>query len=386
MNRNRWVILAGLALLAGCSTSPPAPWACSDGTVFVDAAFDGGNLDGCAVSADGQLVLKITPEDPPPINPSPWYAFRVVGPEGSTARVTLQFVDGPARYWPKISRDARNWRRMDPAQVVVDKTDATIDLQVTANPQGTFVAGQEIHDTDFWIRWRERLRAHPALSLHVAGQSRDGRPIVVLDSGPGPSEFVMLIGRQHPPEITGTLAMQSFVDTLLGESALAQRFRDRYRLVIAPWINPDGVEAGHWRHNHGGVDLNRDWGPFTQPETRAIRDYVDTIVAGGARPALMLDFHSTSRDLFYTQVPEDFPGQPDFATEWFARVRTVVPDYSFDHEPRPGNERPTTKTYFFTTYGIPAITYELGDETDRALIARVTPVFAAELMALMLGE
>jgi hypothetical protein len=37
--------------------------------------------------------------------------------------------------------------------------------------------------------------------------------------------------------------------------------------------NPDGVDKGHWRLNDGGVDLNRDWGPFTQPETGMSNGY-----------------------------------------------------------------------------------------------------------------
>ena len=44
------------------------------------------------------------------------------------------------------------------------------------------------------------------------------------------------------------------------------------RAAVVPLANPDGVEQGHWRHNAQGVDLNRDWDRFQQPETRALRD------------------------------------------------------------------------------------------------------------------
>jgi len=38
----------------------------------------------------------------------------------------------------------------------------------------------------------------------------------------------------------------------------------------------------------------------------------------------------------------------------------------------------------YRRYGIPAATYEVGDETDRAATQRAAVVFAEELMALML--
>ena len=91
-------------------------------------------------------------------------------------------------------------------------------------------------------------------------------------------EFIVIVGRQHPPEVTGSLNLFPFLATVLGDSSLARQFRARYQLIIYPFLNPDGVALGHWRHNTGGVDLNRDWGPFTQPETRLVRDHVDDIL------------------------------------------------------------------------------------------------------------
>ena len=373
--------------VGGCATyEAPPTWTCGHNGVFVDAAFDGGELAGCSVTDAGLFVLTITPEDPPPINPSPWYAFRVSGPTDATATVEIRFVDGPARYWPKISTDKRSWTRMAESAVAVDENASTFSMTVPASPAGVYVAGQEIHDDAWWSEWRDELSANPLLATHVVGQSRDGRPIVVFDTGSNAAEVIVLLGRQHPPEITGTLAMRVFLDAVLADTDQAVALRERYRLVIAPWINPDGVEAGHWRHNHGGVDLNRDWGPFTQPETTAVHDYLLATFAKGVRPALMLDFHSTRRDVFYTQLPEDSAEQPDFATAWLTLTQSRLPDYVVERDARPTSEQPNSKNFFFTTYGIPAITYELGDETDRATIDRVTPVFAESMMEIMLGR
>lgn len=178
--------------------------------------------------------------------------------------------------------------------------------------------------------------------------------------------------------------MRSFVDTVMSDSELARSFRDRFSVVVVPLINPDGVVAGHWRHNMNGVDLNRDWGPFTQPETQSVARLLATMDEMGLNPKLMLDFHSTRSSLFYTQMPDDFDEPVDFATAWLTRSRERLPNFEFKHDPRPPSGQDNTKNFFFSRYNIPAITYEIGDEVARQDIVDTTPVFAEEMMRLML--
>jgi predicted deacylase len=158
-------------------------------------------------------------------------------------------------------------------------------------------------------------------------------------------------------------------------------------LIVLPLMNPDGVANGHARHNAGLADINRDWGPFTQPETSSVATLLDELADRGIEPRLMLDFHATKMSptmIFYTQVPEDDTDPPLFATNWLTRVKARLPDFEFTHDPRTPSGLDNTKNYFFSRYGIPAITYELGDEIERHLITEHTPVFAEEMMRVML--
>ncbi|MEL6531205.1 MAG: M14 family zinc carboxypeptidase, partial [Pseudomonadota bacterium] len=162
------------------------------------------------------------------------------------------------------------------------------------------------------------------------------------------------------------------------------QFRDRFDLIIIPNLNPDGVEHGHWRHNMGGLDLNRDWGPFSQPETQAAKSVIDQIEAPGL--AVFLDFHSTRRNVFYTQPVGADGTEYGFTAQWLQRSRAKLPDYAFDRQGAHNVDLPTSKTYIFEEFGIPAITYELGDETDRTEIAETARIFAQEMMTLLLEQ
>ena len=111
--------------------------------------------------------------------------------------------------------------------------------------------------------------------------------------------------------------------------------------------------------------------------------WVEGLESAGHELVLVLDFHSTFEDLFYTQPVSDDP--PDFASLWLRASRARLSDFPFKHVPSTNLTQPNSKNYFHNSRGIPAITYEVGDRTDREAIARAAHVFAEELMRLMLN-
>jgi cytosolic carboxypeptidase protein 6 len=154
---------------------------------------------------------------------------------------------------------------------------------------------------------------------------------------------------------------------------------------VIPLINPDGVDHGHWRHNLGGVDLNRDWLRFQQPETRAVRDLLERLAdREGARVFLLLDFHSTARDIFYTQNDEHPTFPENFTARWLAALAERMPDYEVARSGSHSSPHVTSKAWGYERFGSPSITYEFGDNTDRDLIRRQSKIAAEEMMRLLL--
>ncbi|MDE0660261.1 MAG: M14 family metallopeptidase [Gammaproteobacteria bacterium] len=382
----RWrVWLAAAAALANVAAT--AEGYCENDIALLDRQFEGGAFHRCEVR-DGKFVITIRPEDSKVEVPMPWYAFRASPKQEGEAIVLMGFVDADAdRFWPKVSLDGINWQRLPDRAVAVSEDKQRLALRIPLAEAPVWIASQRLLTTRFYDTWTLSLSQRPDVAVRVFGRSIHGRPISVAETSPK-RLGVLFIGRQHPPEVTGALTMHAFVDTVLADTQLARSFREIFTVITAPLLNPDGVANGHWRHNAGKTDLNRDWGPFRQPETRSVRDLLADLPRRGIALRLMLDFHATrltETHLFYTQRPEDGDGSAHaFAAEWFERVRKRQADLEFIHRPSK-SESANAKNYFFDTYGIPSITYESGDETDPDWIAAAAPVFAEEMMRTMLA-
>ena len=359
---------------------------CQNDLFTIDGRYDAGAFAKCKFKSDNMVELTIKPEDHKVVVEQPWFSFKITAQTADTIHIRLKFPDAYSRYWPKLSTDGVTWQRAADNAVSVSENQKSMDLRVEVVPEGTWVSAQELITQSYYDTWLAELSAHEEMTVATIGTSTEGRPIQLAKTA-NKSEVILLLGRQHPAEVPGALAMRDFIDVVLGDSELAREFRDRFGLLIVPLMNPDGVANGHWRHNSGRTDLNRDWGPFTQPETQAIAKLMAGVDKLGLQPRLMLDFHATKYTdsiLFYTQTTEDVTDPVSFATNWLTSVAERIPDYSFKHDPRPISEQPNTKGYFYVRYGIPSFTYEIGDEADREQLHAVTPVFAEEMMRTLL--
>lgn len=328
---------------------------------------------------------KIYPENAP-INNSAWYAFKIWSKEDKNIWVRFLYEDGNPRYIPKLSKDGEHWQPIDSTKFTfVDDGSAMMNIDVSSDT--LWVAAQEIMDSHRVGKWAKQMAEDKRVSFSGIGKSKLGRDLFFMDFKIGngkKKDVIAVFSRQHPPEVTGFKAMQAFLDELLVNKQSAAFF-EKYRVLVYPLLNPDGVDLGHWRHNTGGIDLNRDWAYYNQPETRQVADHLVNIVSKSkARVILGLDFHSTQKDVFYT-LPDDSVKSVIswFKRTWLDGIEASIDNYELNESPS-GVGQPVTKGWFYTQFEAEGVTYEVGDETPRDFIELKGRVAAQQMMKVLL--
>lgn len=346
--------------------------------VFFSNDFQSARVNQLQKLNDSTFNITIEAENKP-INPSAWFAFKVWGKPQKNVYINLLYPDDKHRYHPKTTIDGQQWQTINDVKVNKEKTEASFKLQLTKDT--LIVAAQEIISSNQSYRWMDELTKQRGLVKTVIGHSIGGKPIVALNSTKSDGKkIVVVLSRQHPPEISGYMAMVQFVETLLGSSELAENFVKNYELVIIPMINPDGVDEGNWRHSFAGVDLNRDWIDFKQPETRAIRDYLlAKVKQQNAKVYFALDFHSTFNDVLYTNDDRSDTNQPGLTSAWIKGLHDFEGARQTPVKPS-GNGGNVSKAWLGKVLNAEALTYEVGDNTPRPYIKQKATKVAEVLM------
>jgi hypothetical protein len=375
-------LLFSTVLLMSCATTENnITQTCSAGNVRLSADFATGRMDECTLVAENEYLITLVPENTP-INSSPWYAFKIEADQSTDITISLKVRGYKNRYPPKVSLDGKKWQLQD-----YTLEDDRFVMKLTATTQTVIIAAQEVINNQYYVDWAKKLSANNQVTRSLLGNSTQGRPIYKIEHrNENAKEWLVILGRQHPPEITGALALFPFVETLFANDNTSSAFLSKYNVLVIPNINPDGVQAGNWRHNANGLDLNRDWKNFSQVETRQINNYLENLVAQGQKIAFAVDFHSTRRDIFYTMPTDYGMEKPYFVEHWLATLNEETPN--FEVVMRPGNNpnNGVSKQYFADTFNVHAITYEMGDNTDRNDIVDIAHKAATTLMNTMLSD
>ncbi len=189
--------------------------------------------------------------------------------------------------------------------------------------------------------------AEPFISVPMTiGWSIEDRPLLVYRLGYGPRKRA-LIGAIHGGYEWNTVDLMTETLDYLGRNP--DLIPPEVTLYILPLANPDGYAAGrdaiHGRVNANQVDLNRNWdyhwgptathgtrpvsagtAPFSEPETRALRDFIrdyeiqDVIFYHSAFTAVFQGAGITTsktedlakllaQETGYRYAPEGVPGQ-----------------------------------------------------------------------------
>lgn len=345
--------------------------------------FAAARLNSISQQNDSTFKIDVLSENDP-INPSPWYAFKVWAAGRKNIYITLNYPGTKHRYDPKISYNSRAWEDVGTIKVSSSGHEATFKLSIGTDT--VTVAAQEVISSADSYKWMDSIASLNFVVKKVIGRSLLSKPITMLHTtGSNGKKLIVVLSRQHPPEVTGYMAMQEFVRTVTGSSAAAKQFRQNYELVLFPMVNPDGVDEGNWRHSAAGVDLNRDWENFDQPETRAIKEQVlDLVKDQQAKVYFALDFHSTYYDIFYINQIK-YPASsnaPGFTEKWLSGMQSSIVGFQPNIKPS-GNGGNVSKSWFSRELGAEALTYEVGDTTSRAQL-KIKGRKAAEIMMQLL--
>ncbi len=360
----------------------------NEGTITFDNLFDGARLNSCTQENDSTFNISIEPENVP-INSSPWYAFRIVSNTHPSIIINIRYKQAKHRYNPKFSVNGIHWNSINKKDFATAPDTMGITIRYNISTDTTWISSQEIENSERVISYWKGKEGNEAVSFNLVGETELGRPLVMLDLYRGKKKgkpIIVIFSRQHPPEVTGYYAMKAFVDRLIQHDELTTNFLNKYRVLVFPLINPDGVDLGHWRFNTGGVDLNRDWGIYHQPEVRII---ADRIVYESKRNKsdiiLGIDFHSTYQDIYYTNIVDrETLIIGNFKNMWLRSISESVPGKITNEEPSEPFPSLTSKNWFYNQFHAEGITYEIGDNTPRDFIKKKGEISALLMMELLL--
>jgi predicted deacylase len=357
---------------------------CSTDTVKIDFSFSGSGNLSCEVIKSDYIKIFINPELDDSINPSPWFAFRK-SEHSKSIKLELDYKNYHHRYHPKISIDKKSWNKIDEANILKKENGKIVVIDFLPSSQKNYVASQELI-TNFWYnKWYNELENSGRVRREVIGFSvlKNPIPMFFVEKNIN-NPYILILGRQHPPEVTGAFAMRGFINQLLNKNSLSDSFLKNYNILFVPLMNPDGVMNGYWRYNENKKDLNRDWGIFIQPETDAVNKKLTELK--NKKLALFIDFHSTFKNLFYiSDIAEESP-MKNFLEDWLLGSRKSLSEANYKYEiiNSLNKDNGVSKNYIYNKYKIPSVTYEVSDNEDRDVIQQSSSILAINLMELLL--
>ena len=122
--------------------------------VYFSNDFDGARLNNVIQKNDSTFILSVLPENIP-INPSPYYAFKVIS--NTTKRINLEF-DYPYgykhRYTPKIYFENK-WSIADTLSFI--ETNNKSILKVVVGNKSKIISAQELNSSSIVYEWVEEL-------------------------------------------------------------------------------------------------------------------------------------------------------------------------------------------------------------------------------------
>ena len=354
---------------------------CLTSIVLVDFDFPGAGNLSCEIINSQHIKLFINSETDDSINPSPWFAF-IKSKHSENIKIELDYGNYNYRYNPKVSSDNKVWDNLDMLNILKKNKNKILVIDFLPSNKKQYIASQEIITQSWYYNWFNELKETGKVRSETIGFSVLKKPITMFFIETDiKNPYIIILGRQHPPEVTGAFALKGFIDQLVSPSQLSQNFLNQYNIIFVPLMNPDGVDNGHWRYNVNKIDLNRDWGTFSQPETIAVNEKLIRLTAN-SKLALFIDFHSTYNNIFYISENSSNNLSKFSLENWINNSRSGLLgiDYNFQLINSLNKDNGVSKNYIYNKYNIPSMTYEVSDSEDRKKIKQSSSILATELM------
>ncbi len=278
----------------------------------------------------------------------------------------------------------------------------------TVHDDNWFANYKQLNDITDYINNIVNLRPDMA-STSVIGQSWEGRDLFAITiSAPDTIEnplanrpVIFIFSTVHAREWIAPMTTTYYASKFIQDYDTNPRIHailDSARIVIIPIGNPDGytfswTDQRYWRKTRRenangsyGVDINRNWGyewggsgssgssgsdtyrgtdPFSEPETRTIRDFAKSF---GDQLAAHMEYHSYSQLVMYpwgysrnAEVPEPDPTYFDhISSEIVTNIESVhgkryIAQQASDLYPHAGN----SPDWFYGELDIPSMLIEL---------------------------
>jgi hypothetical protein len=358
---------------------------CNTSAVQIDFDFPGaGNLT-CEIINSKYIKFFINPETDDSINPSPWFAIRK-SKHSEDIKLEFDYKNYQHRYDPKISNDKKIWKKINQTNILKDENGKIIIINFSPSNKKEYISSQELITEDWYNDWFNYLGGLEKVKSELIGLSVLKKPITMFFVEENTNNpYILILKKQHPPKITNTITIKNFVNKLISKNDLSESFLDNYNIIFVPLMNPDGVENGYWRYNENKKDLNRDWGIFSQPETKSVNNKLINF-KDDKKIEVFIDFHSTYKNIFYISDISKSHKLQNFLKNWLNNSKPdllkIDYDYKIVNSMSPNNG--VSKNYIFNTYNIPSITYEVSDVEDRDKIKKSSSILSKKLMQSLL--
>jgi len=154
----------------------------------------------------------------------------------------------------------------------------------------TYLGALQAGSLDMRLGTYGQTREGRTLHYAVFGRPLPARPHEAIASG---KPVLLLAANVHGGERTPRESLLILMREMAERGTPANRMLDDLIIVVAPTINPDGLEASPrpTRGNAWGIDLNRDYARLDHPE---IRDYLGNLVQAW-QPHVLVDGHNGGR-------------------------------------------------------------------------------------------